>query len=178
MLTLVPVTKDNLDDAVFLQHVIFPSYSAEENYRDAVTGKTKNRYYLVYDGDACIGITGLYSDPDDPDNAWLGWFGVRGEFRRRHYGSAIIALFEEQARSAGFRYARIYTDRYDNDTAIAFYTSCGYTSETYDNPDDPACYTYPILIFSKALYDDPVPLWNNRSIHLTEQMRKELKEEH
>jgi GNAT superfamily N-acetyltransferase len=175
MLTLVPVTEENIDQAIAVQSIIFPAYSAEENYRDGVTGKTENAYYLVYDDRICIGITGLYSLSSDPDSAWLGWFGVLEDFRRRHYGSMILSLFEEQARTAGFRYARIYTDRYDNDTAIAFYTACGYTPETYDNPEDPACYEYPILIFSKALYGGTPSAWNSRNIGLTEQMQKELK---
>ena len=175
MLTLIPVTKDNVRTAIALQNTLFPGYSGEENYLDGVSGKADNRYYLVCDKDVCVGITGLYSYPANPESAWLGWFGVLQEFRRRHYGSRILSMFEEQARCAGFRYARIYTDRYDNNTAIAFYTACGYTSEIYDNPEDPACYQYPVLIFSKALYDGPLPAWNNRDIGLTEQMKKELK---
>ena len=170
---LVRITEENLRYAVRIQNTIFPLYNAEANYTDGVTGKADNEYYLVYDGKECIGITGLYHYDIDPESAWLGWFGVLEQYRRRHYGTGIIRLYEDMARSCGYRDARIYTDRYDNDTAIAFYTSCGYTPEIYDNPDDPACYEYPVLIFSKALYDEDVPPWNSRSIGLTAQMVKE-----
>ena len=174
MLDLISVTKENLDQAVKIQNTIFPLYNAEVNYTDAVTGKADNEYSLVYDNGTCVGITGLYTYDTDPDSAWLGWFGILEPYRRRGYGRELIRLFEETARERGFSHTRIYTDRYENDAAIAFYTSCGYTSEVYDNPDDPACYEYPVLIFSKSLTGAPVTPWNSRSIHLTEQMVKEL----
>ena len=66
-----------------------------------------------------------------------------------------------------------YTDAENNDAAIAFYKSNGYSYESYQNPEDPACVKYKVLIFSKALtYEELVP-WNNRSIHLTEQIAKQ-----
>ena len=173
MIHLVRITEENLDYAVRIQNTIFPKWNAEANYTDGVTGKSRNEYWLVYDEEVCVGITGLYTYDTDPESAWLGWFGVLSPYRRRHYGQRIIRLFEEEARRRGCRYARIYTDRYDNEAAVAFYTSCGYRSEIYDNPDDPACYEYPVLIFSKALDGGIVPLWDNRCIYLTDQMEKE-----
>ncbi|MCR4949803.1 MAG: GNAT family N-acetyltransferase [Solobacterium sp.] len=174
MIHLVRVTKENLDYAVFIQNTLFPSFNGQANFEDSVSGKADNEYDLVYDQDVCVGITGIYTYDTDPDSAWLGWFGILEPYRRRHYGKETIRLFEEAAKARGFHHTRIYTDRYDNETAIAFYTSCGYTSEIYDNPYDPACYEYPMLIFSKSLNGSPVIPWNNRSIHLTEQMEKEL----
>ena len=73
------------------------------------------------------------------------------------------------------RFARLYTDAENNDTAIAFYTANGYTGEPYRNPDDPACRIYKTLIFSKPLAGGAPVLWNNRSIHLTEQIEKQRK---
>lgn len=174
MIRLERITKENLDYAVCIQNAIFPDYSAETNYAESVNGITDFEYYLVYDEDTAVGITGSYQYDTDPDSAWLGWFGILEPYRRRHYGQQLIRMFEENARENGFRFTRIYTDRYDNDAAVAFYTSCGYTGEIYDNPDDPACYEYPVLIFSKSLTEGSVIPWNNRNIRLTEQMVKEL----
>lgn len=174
MIHLERITEDNLDYAVHIQNTLFPDYNGKANYTDSISGKTDSEYFLVYDGDVNVGITGIYTYDTDPDSAWLGWFGVLEAYRRKHYGQEIIRLFEETARARGFSHTRIYTDRYDNDTAIAFYNSCGYTSEIYDNPDDPACYEYPVLIFSKSLTGSPATPWNSRSIHLTEQIAKEL----
>ena len=173
MLRTVRITADNLQYAIRIQNTIFPRYNGEANYTDSITGKASCEYFLVYDEDTCIGITGMYQYEIDPDSAWLGWFGVLEPFRRQHYGTAIIRLFEDMARCRGYRYARLYTDRYNNDTAIAFYTSCGYTAEVYDNPDDPACYEFPALIFSRSLTDSPLLPWNSRNIGLTSQMEKE-----
>ena len=67
----------------------------------------------------------------------------------------------------------VYTDAVNNDAAIAFYQVNGYASEPYQNPQDPACVKYRTVIFSKSLTSRPLELWNNRSIHLTEQIAKQ-----
>ena len=77
------------------------------------------------------------------------------------------------AASRGYRFARIYTDAENNDAAIAFYKSNGYSCENYQNPEDPVCVKYKVLIFSKALTSEELVPWNNRSIHLTEQIAKQ-----
>ena len=82
-------------------------------------------------------------------------------------------MFEEYARKKGFKFARLYTDKFNNDTAISFYISNEYISEDYSNDNDPAYKKYPILIFSKSLTDQPLELWNNKNIHLTEQIEKQ-----
>ena len=119
-----------------------------------------------------MGVIGLYRYPE---SAWLGWFGIRAGFRRRRLGSEALKLFEEMAVCEGYRFARLYTDAENNDTAIAFYTANGYTGEVYQNPDDPACLKLKTLIFSKPLGGGAPALWNNRSIHLTEQIEKQRK---
>lgn len=77
------------------------------------------------------------------------------------------------AAAGGYRFARLYTDAVNNDAAIAFYKANGYTCEPYLNPQDPACTQYPTVIFSKALSAGAPAPWNNRSIHLTEQIAKQ-----
>ena len=60
-----------------------------------------------------------------------------------------------------------------NDVAISFYKANGYVSEQYENPQDPICLKIKTLIFTKALVDEPLILWNNRNIHLMEQIAKQ-----
>lgn len=84
-------------------------------------------------------------------------------------------LFEDMAASRRYRFARLYTDAENNDTAIAFYTANGYTGEPYLNPDDPASLLYKTLVFSKPPGDGTPVLWKDRSIHLTEQIKKQRK---
>ncbi|MDO5110284.1 MAG: GNAT family N-acetyltransferase [Erysipelotrichaceae bacterium] len=170
---LVRVTADNLDDAVSVQEELFPGESGRANYEEAVYGMSGYRYYLLYEDGECVGVTGLYWYPEDPDSAWLGWFGIREEYRRRHLGTLALKRFEEMAAKQGFRYARLYTGADDNEAAITFYRACGYICEPYMNPQDSAGAEERMLIFSKPLTDEPLVPWNSRSIHLTEQIRKQ-----
>ncbi|MBQ9046289.1 MAG: GNAT family N-acetyltransferase [Solobacterium sp.] len=173
MVKLIKITESNLQYAISLQEAMFPGESARLNYEDGIYGRAPYDYYLIYDDEVCVGFIGLYQYPEDNESAWLGWFGILEEYRKHHYGTEALKMFEDLARSKNYKYARLYTDEADNDAAIAFYEYNGYTSEKYLNPEDPVCYKFPTLIFSKSLCDEPVPLWNNRSIHLTEQVEKQ-----
>ena len=172
-MTLERITKDNIEYAVRIQEEIFPGESGRANFEDSVSGEKPYAYYLIRENGRCAGVIGIYGYPEDPDSAWLGWFGIREGFRRRHLGSEALRRFEDLAAAGGYRFARLYTDAEDNDAAIAFYTANGYTGEPYENPEDPACLKYKTLIFSKSLTGgEPVP-WNSRTIHLTEQIAKQ-----
>ena len=167
------ITVNNIDFAVSIQEELFPRESARTNYEESLEDSSCYEYYLVYEGDDCVGITGLYRYPEDHDSAWLGWFGIREDFRGKHLGSAALKRFEDLAISGGYRFARLYTDALNNDAAITFYQANGYISEPYLNLEDPACLHYKTLIFSKPLTDEPFIFWNSRNIHLTEQIEKQ-----
>lgn len=167
------ITENNMEYALLIQGELFPGNSARTNYEESLDDASVYEYYLIYEDEACVGIIGLFRYSADPDSAWLGWFGIREGFRRKHLGSAAMKLFEDMARSRGYRFARLYTDAVNNDAAIAFYKANAYISEPYLNPQDPACLKYKILIFTKPLADNPLILWNNRNIDLTEQIEKQ-----
>lgn len=172
-MTLERITKHNLSFAVQIHNEIFPEYSARTNYEESAAGVTDNEYYLIYQHENCVGITGIYRCPTDDDSAWLGWFGIREGFRKKHLGTMAMRMFEDMAIAKGYKYARLYTDELDNDIAIAFYRSNGYIGEPYINALDPASIENKVVIFSKSLTSDPVTLWNNKNIHLTEQAAKQ-----
>lgn len=172
-LQYVKIDKNNFELAVSFQNSIFPKNDAYRNYYESVYGLRDATYYLVYKTEMLIGIVGLYFEDADPQSAWLGWFGVKKSERRKGYGSHIIAFFEETAKSKGYKYARLFTDKYNNDVAINFYKHCGYMCEDYKNEDDSQSLINKVIIFSKSLVDDKCPLWNNKSIKLTEQLAKE-----
>ena len=167
------ITESNIDYAVLIQQELFPGESARVNYEESLEEDSGYEYCLIYEEEACAGIIGLYSYSEDPDSAWLGWFGIREPFRRRHLGSKALKLFEKMAGSRGYWFARLYTDAVDNDAAIAFYKANGYTCEPYRNAEDPACLQYQTLIFSKPLGDCTLVPWNNRTIRLTGQIEKQ-----
>ena len=174
-MTLERITEDNLDCALQIQKGLFPRESARTNYEESFEETSAYEYYLLCENGACIGITGIYTYPEDSDSAWLGWFGIRESFRRKKLGSRALKKFEEMAVSRGFRFARLYTDAENNDTAMAFYKANGYSCEPYHNIHDPACMKYKTVIFSKPLSSEPLVLWNSRNIHLTEQIAKQEK---
>ena len=174
-MTLEKITKHNLNVAVQIQAELFPDYSARKNYEESLDDAAVCEYHLLYEDDTCVGITGLYYYPGDHDNAWLGWFGTRKPFRRQQLGSTAMRLFEEMAVDRGYQYARLYTDAEDNDAAIAFYKTNGYTCEVYENEEDPASMKYKVLIFSKALGEKGLVPWGNRNICLTAQIAKQEK---
>ena len=169
------IDENNIGFAVSIQEELFPGESARANYEESLVDSSGYEYFLIYVGNDCAGIIGIYCIPEDPDSAWLGWFGIRKGFRRRHLGSAALKRFEEMAISREYRFARLYTDAHNNDAAIAFYQANGYLCEPYMNVDDPACLQYKTLIFSKSLGDEQLVLWNNRNMHLTEQIEKQRK---
>ena len=174
-MTLERITQNNLAVAIRIQEGLFPGESGRVNYEESLGESSAYEYYLIYEEGNCVGITGIYTYPEDPDSAWLGWFGIIREYRRRHLGSEALKRFEEMALSRGFRFARLYTDARNNDTAIAFYRANGYTSEPYRNAQDPACEKYKTVIFSKPLGSGELIPWNSRNIHLTEQIAKQEK---
>ena len=175
MMTLERITQANIRYALQIQEELFPGESAQTNYEESLSERSGYEYFLINEDGICVGIIGLYRCPEDNDSAWLGWFGIRKEFRRKHLGSAALKMFEEMALSKGYSYARLYTDAMNNDTAIAFYKANGYLCEPYENKLDAACLEHKTVIFSKPLTSESLIPWNSRNIHLTEQIEKQEK---
>lgn len=173
MLTYRKIDQSNLEYAIRIQEEIFPLESGRLNFEESINGISDFEYELLYLNEECVGVIGLYHDPADSQSAWLGWFGIREPWRKKHLGSEAMRHYEEKAREKGYRFARLYTDEFDNDTAIAFYKANGYTCERYENAEDPLSLKWHMLIFSKALYDEPLVKWNSRNIHLTNQLAKQ-----
>jgi len=169
----IKVDKNNVNTAHEIEMVIFPEYDSLNNYLDSLKEGAKGEYFLIRENGVNVGITGIYSYNEFPDDAWLGWFGFLPEYRGKGYGKLAMDFFENLARERGFKYARLYTDTFNNDKAKGFYAHLGYFEERYINEADPASLKYPISIFSKSLYDEECPLWNNRDIHFTKQVEKQ-----
>lgn len=168
-----PITYDNLDLAVATHNGIFPYATARNNYLDAIEGRMDGEYSLLYNDDTLVGVSGIYFVKDDPEAAWLGWFGILPAFRRRYLGREALNMFERDAKARGFRYTRLYTDANNNEIAIRFYESNGYIPEAHNNKSDLAAAGEPLLIFSKSLDGSIIPQWHSRPLGMAEQMRKQ-----
>ena len=93
-MTLERITKNNIEFAIQIQEELFPGESGRANFEESLDENSGFKYYLLYEGGACVGVIGLYSYPEDRDSAWLGWFGIREEARRKHYGTHALKAFE------------------------------------------------------------------------------------
>jgi ribosomal protein S18 acetylase RimI-like enzyme len=82
--------------------------------------------YLAKLQEEFIGVIGLYQLVDsDPDIVWLGWFGLRPQYRRQGWGKIMINHLKEYAIKFGFKELWVFTN-YDNLAAISFYQKSGF----------------------------------------------------
>ena len=82
----------------------------KNNYILSLKKDSKCHYYLIYDNNICVGITGIYAYEKDNINAWLGFFGIKEEFRNKGYGKFALELTEEYAKDMGYKIMRLFTD--------------------------------------------------------------------
>lgn len=176
---LVLVDYTNYKKAIEIQKAIFPKEDGTlcilaSLDRDLFMKKTGMYYddddvkfYLAYDNDEIIGITGLYRF--DPESAWLAFFGVLKEKRRNHYGEEILKESIKLAKQKKFKTLRLYTDITDNYEATKLYEKLGFTSEKYLAEE----LSYDCYIYSKSLCNEEVKPWNNKNLGLTYQTELE-----
>ncbi len=178
----------NYKKAIEIQNKIFPKEDGTINIlasldRDLFKKKTgmdyeddNVKYYIAYENNEAIGITGLYYY--DNVSAWLGWFGVLPDKRRKSYGKRILEKTMELARQKGFKTMRLYTDAIENADAIKLYKKMGFVGEKYSAEE----LLYDCYIYSKSLCNEKVDLWNNKKLGLAYQSqldhlsKKEIKE--
>lgn len=169
MLNAHLVTAENLAIVLDMWHKIFPNetlwcgFALAENCFQKSLHDPYLRYYIHYNGDTPVGISGIYKEDAEPESAWLGWFGVLPEYRRQGFGTKIMDYFIQECRSLGKKYARLYTGA-ENTIGQKFYEAYGYKGEPYtaDHPYDPE----ELIIYSLSLCNEPVPPWNNRHLHI------------
>lgn len=170
------IVKDNIELAIKIQNIIFPDEDGRENYAECVNKdpyRKEMTYWIVYDGNEPIGVSGLYSYHEYDEDAWLGWYGVLPNKRKRGYGSKILEHFKNYAKERGYKTIRLYTDEISNKEAIKMYTKRGMIQEDYKNKQESEEVTKTTLIFSKSLISDITNKWNDKFLALTEQGMKE-----
>ena len=165
----------NYKKAIEIQNTVFPNEDGTINIlasldRELFIKKTgidyvedNVKYYIVYDNNEEVGITGLYNY--DSISAWLAWFGVLPDKRRKSYGKRILEKTMKLAKQKGFKTMRLYTDAIENADAIKLYKKLGFVGEKYSAEE----LLYDCYIYSKSLNDEKVDLWNNKLLGLSEQ---------
>lgn len=170
------VTMENLEIACKIQNEIFPKEDGRQNFIEQINQdqyRKEQDYRIVYLGDEPIGITGIYSYHEYPENAWLGWFGITEKYRKKGYGGIVLDKTIKLAEEKGYTKFRLYTDEYAT-SAHKLYKSRGLVEESYDNENDKDEYfEAKIYIYSKSLTEEKIDLWNNKTLGLKEQGEKE-----
>ena len=169
---LIKVDSNNVKEAIKIQNQIFPSEqggaldiisSLDKDFIKEALGYSydyRALYYLAMLDDKAIGITGLYCY-DNHKEAWLGWFGVLGQYRGKGYGKILLEQSINLAKK-DFNTLRLYTSTEDeNKTARSLYDKLGFISEDYTAEN------LGYKIYSKNLHNDTDPaLWGNKSLEL------------
>ena len=173
MIKHIKINASNLAYAIEVQNEIFPYEDARSKYTEMVNGNNDDNYFLIYNGDECIGVSGLHHYPADVEDGFLGWFGILPKFRRLGLGSDALRLLDETARDLGYRRMRVLfnTDK-GFQGARQFLKANGYTAESYQCPRDKASLSGNYAILSRSLYNEPIEPWNNKNLHITEELNK------
>jgi GNAT superfamily N-acetyltransferase len=172
---LIIVTKKNLELAIQIQNRIFVNQNRYDDgtidFLKGLSGKPDKEFnfvehYLAKDGDTVVGCSGLYSYYDNPKEAWLSWFGVLPEARKKGYGEQILAATKELAKQKGFTTLRLYTSGKLYANACKLYEKTGFTGENYTKELPLNIMGLKERIYSVSLTDKPVTPWNNKHLHI------------
>ena len=178
MIRFEKITPENLELACTIQNEIFPEEDARENFIEQINKNPYRKemdYKIVYINKEPIGITGIYSYNEYPNDAWLGWFGILTKYRNNGYGRTTLEKTMKLAKKKGYKNFRLYTDEYAKE-AHKLYEKLGFVNEQYDRDDDKDEYFIAdVYIYSKSLINEKVEPWNNRFLGLKEQGEKENK---
>ncbi len=173
-LKYIEIDSNNLDLAVEIQNNIFPLEDGRQNYIEGITNDSYRKEmvnYIVYDDKIPIGVVGLYSYNEYPDDAWLSWFGVLDKYRNKGNGSEIFDFFESLAIKK-YSSIRVYTSN-EFDVAIRLYEKKGMIKELYKNELESEEINNETIIYSKSLTKQKTQRWNNKFLGLTAQSEKE-----
>lgn len=127
-------TQDDVDTVKSFFYKTFIIKEAEYDLchvSDAVTGKhnfQRLEYYLGCENGKVVGITGVYAD--NADECWLGWFGIRPEYRRKGYATEMLNLQLQMMKNYGYKICRLYTYTTINKEAIPMYLKNGFVIDS------------------------------------------------
>jgi len=82
--------------------------------------------YIAKIDNETVGVIGLYQQMETKtESVWVGWFGVRPQFRRKGIGTTLINQLKKIAADYKFRELLVFTDQ-DNVAALSLYQNNGF----------------------------------------------------
>lgn len=178
------IVRENIDQAIETQSRIFPNEngalnliaSVDPEAIELIYGKNNRKtleFYLCADEQGVVvGLTGIYSYYEYPEDAWCGWYGVVPEKRGHGYGKAILLWTMSKAKEMGYENFRLYTDMEDNAVAAQLYTKLGMICEEYTAENLGG---EKMVIFSKNLLGQPTKKFGNKKLFLKEQLERQAR---
>ncbi len=172
------VSKENINLAIEIQHTIFPKENDALNLKASadkslITEVYGNNFRKSVDFWICkdennipIGITGIYSYFEYPDDAWCGWYGILPQYQGMGYGKELLLWTMAKAKEMGYKNFRLYTDLIDNQVAVDLYRKIGMIEESYVAEDMGNEKT---MIFSKSLTSSVTKKFGNKKLFLKKQ---------
>lgn len=153
---------DNLDVAFTIQKETWPNDpDYDDLYDKAINTRDDNCFFLVYDNNDLIGITGVDVLNNYPDTIWLDWFTILPEYRKKGYGKKVLIdtiLYCKDLKK--YDVFRIETTYWENRPAVFLYDKVMEIKEKYTLEDTKNDKTN-TLIYSYSL-SGKLDLWNNR----------------
>lgn len=101
------------------------------HFKDSITGKhgfSRLEYYFGYENGSIVGVSGVYAN--NVNECWLGWFGIRPEYRNKGYATTMLRLQLEIMRNYRYKVCRLYTDEVINKAAVRLYIKEGFKKDS------------------------------------------------
>ena len=167
-LTYIKLNKNTVDVAFAIQKSIWsedPDYN--DLYDKAINSLDDNCFFLVYDKEKLIGITGVDVFREYPDTIWLDWFAILPQYRKMGYGKKVLLDTINYCKSLGrYKSFRVETTYYECRSALFLYDKIMHYKEDYtiEDTEDNKTQT---LIYTYVLNGELEP-WNNKYLGLKE----------
>lgn len=166
------VNLKNLEIAYTIQKETWPNDPDYEDLYDKATNtKDDNCFFLVYNEDELIGITGVDVYREYPKTIWLDWFTILPQHRNKGYGKKVLLDTIQYCKNLN-RYDtfRVETTYYENRPALFLYDKVMQLKENY-TIEDTETIKNNTIIYSYSL-NGKLELWNNRYLGLVEYYAK------
>lgn len=128
------------------------------HFKQSVSGKhpySRLEFYIAYENNVAVGLSGIYANRTD--ECWLGWFGIRPEYRKKGFATTLLNLQLQMMKDDGYKICRVYTNVISNKEAVRLYLKNGFEKDTV--------YAKNLVIMAKPLIKNtPVRKWKGKPL--------------
>ncbi|MEI7787664.1 MAG: GNAT family N-acetyltransferase [Chlorobiaceae bacterium] len=146
--------KEAMDILICYSGSLLPRWLWPKINRDTISDLN---YFIAMKDNQPVGITGLYTTHNQPEEVWLAWFGLNEKLRGRGLGKEIMVATIDMARKHGYQSLRLWTTANEEPFIVAnyLYQKLGFIAQETDLKS----YGFPVLIYSLGLSGITPPLY-------------------